>query len=90
MKKLIYLIVLIVALSLIIAGCGIPVVPPTEQNEPVTLPNKALNEVWINDNTSILYANIQAAIDAASLGDTINVAAEKIIGTDTYFLSISF
>ena len=33
MKKLIYLIVLIVALAFIITGCLVPVVPPLEQNE---------------------------------------------------------
>ena len=36
MKKLIYLIVVIAALALIVAGC-IPVVPPTEQSEPTSL-----------------------------------------------------
>jgi len=33
MKKLIYLIALIVALAFIITGCVVPVVPPIEQNE---------------------------------------------------------
>ena len=33
MKKLIYLIVAIAALSLIVAGCGLLTVPPSEQNE---------------------------------------------------------
>ena len=75
MKKLIYLIVAIVALSLIIAGCGIPVVPPAEQDESGTLPNKNSGdpgEVW-NDTTNTSYTTIQLAIDAASAGDTINV-----------------
>lgn len=67
MKKLVYLIVLIAVLGLIVPGC-IPVVPPAEQGEPGTLPNKAIINVNAGDS-------IQAAIDAASPGDTINVAA---------------
>jgi hypothetical protein len=70
MKKLVYLIVLITALSLIIAGCGIPVVPPTEQNEPGTLPNKSPDLIVPDD-----YTTIQAAISAASPGETIFVRA---------------
>jgi hypothetical protein len=68
MKKLIYLIMVIVALSLIIAGCGIPVVPPVEQNEPGTLPNKSPDLIVPDD-----YTTIQAAISAASPGETIFV-----------------
>jgi nitrous oxidase accessory protein NosD len=68
MKKLIYLIVVIVALALIIAGCGIPVVPPVEQNEPGTLPNKTTIDVNPGDS-------IQVVINAANSGDIINVAA---------------
>ena len=69
MKKLIYLIVAIVALSLIIAGCGIPVVPPVEQNE---INNLAKNGNVINVPGD--QPTIQAAIGAASSGDTIQVA----------------
>ena len=75
MKKLIYLIIAITVLGLIVAGCGIPVVPPTEQNESGVLPTKALGdpgEVW-NQNTNIEYPTIQAAIDAASPGNIIEV-----------------
>lgn len=71
MKKLIYLIMTIVAFGLIIAGC-LPVVPPTEQNEPGTLPNKASGEVW---NVPGDYSTIQDAINAATGGETIIVAA---------------
>jgi hypothetical protein len=41
MKKLIYLIVVIVALGLIVSGCALPTVLPTEQSE---LDNKAKPE----------------------------------------------
>ncbi|MBU4450167.1 MAG: right-handed parallel beta-helix repeat-containing protein [Candidatus Marinimicrobia bacterium] len=71
MKKLIYLIVAIVTLSLIIAGCGIPVVPPAEQDELSTPTSRAILTV----GPSGTYATIQAAITAASSGDTITVAA---------------
>ncbi len=74
MRKLVYLLVVVVALGLIIAGC-IPTVPPTGQGEPGVLLNKGINEVWINDDTTIVYTTIQAAINAANDGDTINVAA---------------
>ena len=86
MKRLMYLIVAIVALGLIVPGC-IPVVPPTEQNEPGALPNKDpgdLGEVW-NITTNTLYLTIQAAIDVASSGDTINVGP----GTYTEYLNIT-
>ncbi|PKP57623.1 hypothetical protein CVT91_10200 [Candidatus Atribacteria bacterium HGW-Atribacteria-1] len=79
MKKLIYLIVLIVVLGLIVSGC-IPVVPPTEQNETGTLPNKGPGdpgEVW-NLTTNIKYNTIQLAIDAAIPGETI------VVGSGTY------
>ena len=69
MKKLIYLIVAIVALGLIVPGC-IPVVPPTEQSESVTLPNRNPDIYVPADHTTI-----QGAINAASSGDTIQVAA---------------
>ena len=83
MKKLIYLIVLIGALALIVAGC-LPVVPPTEQNEPGSLPNKGpgdLDEVWnITNDPNVSYSTIQLAIDASATNpdDTI------IVGPGTY------
>ena len=76
MKKLMYLIVAIVILGFIVAGC-IPMVPPSEQNESSTLPNKNSGdpgEVW-NQTTNIQYSTIQAAITAANPGDTIIVGA---------------
>jgi len=73
MKKLIYLIVVIAVLGLIAAGC-IPVVPPTEQNEPGSLTNKAPGDVWYVPSG---YATIQDAINAATGGETIIVAAEE-------------
>ena len=45
MKKLVYLIVVIVALGLIVSGC-IPVVPPVEQDELGTLPTKSPGLSW--------------------------------------------
>ena len=69
MKKLIYLIAVIAILGLIVSGC-IPVVPPSEQDEPELLPNKSPD---LNVPTS--YATIQAAINAAtSPGEIIKVA----------------
>ena len=76
MKKLIYLIALILVLGLIVAGC-IPVVPPAEQSESGVFPNKSIGgpgEIW-NQTTNIQYATIQAAITAANPGETINVGA---------------
>lgn len=61
MRKLVYLIVVIVALGFIVVGC-LPTVPPTEQGELGTLPNKS-------------PGSIQAAIDAADPFDTITVVA---------------
>ena len=85
MKKLIYLIVLIAVLGLIVSGC-IPVVPSTEQNESGTLPNKALGDVW---NVPGGYATIQLAINAATGGEIINVAAGPYAGfTDDKGLDI--
>ena len=81
MKKLIYLIVLIVVLGLIISGC-IPVVPPTEQNEPGSLTNKASGDEW---HVPADYSTIQDAINAAAGGETIIVAA----GTYTESLSLN-
>jgi len=71
MKKLLYLIVMIVVLGLIVSGC-IPVVPPAGQDEPELLPNKSSGDV-LNVTTSNSYSTIQAAIDAANPGDTISV-----------------
>ena len=64
MKKLIYLIVIIVAFGLIIPGC-IPVVPSTEQSN--------IGNLTKADITVLSGGSIQAAIDAASPGETINV-----------------
>ena len=49
MKKLSYLIVLIVALAFIITGCVVPVVPPLEQNESDSIISKT--EVEHTHNT---------------------------------------
>ena len=72
MKKLIYLIVLIVAFGLIVAGC-LPVVPAAEQNEPVILPNKN-PDLYVGSDPGD-YSTIQAAINAASPGEIIHVEA---------------
>ncbi|GAH19014.1 unnamed protein product, partial [marine sediment metagenome] len=66
MKKLIYLIVVIVALGLIVVGCN-PTVPPTEQGNTGNLTRATV--------TVLSGGSIQEAIDAASAGDTIEVAA---------------
>jgi len=68
MKKLIYLIVLIVVLGLIVTGC-IPVVPPIEQNNTDNLTKGG------KINVPADYTSIDAAINAANPGDTIFVAA---------------
>ncbi len=70
MKKLVYLIIVIVALGLIIAGC-IPTVPLLEQDESGTLLNKAT----VNPGDSI-----QDAINVATPGDTITVAPGMYYG----------
>lgn len=62
-----YVIVAIAILGLIVPGC-IPVVPPAEQNESGSLPNKVIIDVGPGES-------IQAAITAANFGDIINVAA---------------
>jgi parallel beta-helix repeat protein len=68
MKKLIYLIVLIVAFGLIVPGC-IPVVPPSEQSN---IDNLTKGPIL---NVPFPHATIQDAIDAAATsGDTIIVA----------------
>ena len=77
MKKLICLIIVMVVLGLIVAGC-IPVVPPTEQNEPGSLTNKASGDMWYVPSG---YATIQDAINAATGGETITVAAGELILT---------
>ena len=67
MKKSFYLIMAIVALSLIIAGCGNPVVPPVEQSNTNNLTKGSAINVPGD------YSTIQAAIDRAVDGDTIFV-----------------
>jgi hypothetical protein len=76
MKKLIYLIVIIVAFGLIVSGC-IPVVPPSEQG---VLGSRTNGSILYVDDDGILgvdcdYNTIQEAINAASNGFTIIVAA---------------
>ena len=73
MKKLLFLIVAIVVLGLIVAGCGIPVVPPVEQNEPSSL-TKAGITLTVGPS-GCDFTTIQAAITAANPFDTIQVAA---------------
>ena len=52
MKKLVYLIVVIVALGLIVAGC-LPVVPPAEQNETSNLKSDPTVTVELKDSGGI-------------------------------------
>ena len=75
MKKLIYLIVVIVALGLIVSGC-IPTAPPAEQDEPGTLPTKSPGVLNVPDD----YPSIQEAINAASPGDKIIVGPGEWFG----------
>jgi len=49
MKKLIYLIVALVAFALIVSGC-IPVVPPAEQDNLNTFTKSNGSEVWVDDD----------------------------------------
>jgi len=74
MKKLIYLIVAIAILGLIVAGC-LPVVPPTEQGDLSTPTSRVVTTWTVGPDVGDDYTTIQAAIDAASDGDTIIVAA---------------
>ena len=85
MKKFIYLIVLIVAFGLIVAGC-IPVVPPAEQDETSDLMKGSFGTtIYVDDDNPCPgtgsfadpFCTIQAAIDDANPagGDTIFVAA---------------
>ena len=81
MKKLIYLIVVIVALGLIVSGC-LPVVPPSEQDDLSTL-TKSLTTVWVDDDFDTStpgwgvthFDTIQDGVDAVAVGGTVNVAA---------------
>ena len=69
MKKLIYLIVLIVALGLIVSGC-LPVVPPAEQGDLSTLTKSGPVVVWVNisgpDNGYDRFDTIQEGVDAVA------------------------
>jgi len=71
MKKLIYLIVVIVALALIVAGCTTSVVPPVEQTK------AAKGAVWHVPGD---FTTIQDAVDNASDGDTIIVSPGEYAG----------
>ena len=73
MKKLIYLIVLIVALSLIVAGCTNSVVPPAEQSK------AAKGAIWQVPGD---FATIKDAINSSSVldGDTIMVGPGEHVG----------
>ncbi|MBA7580204.1 hypothetical protein ES708_22095 [subsurface metagenome] len=75
MKKLIYLIVVIVALGLIVSGC-IPTAPPAGQDELGTLPTKSPGVLNVPND----YPTIQKAIDAASNGDKIIVGPGEWFG----------
>ena len=86
MKKLFYLIVVMLVLGLIVSGC-IPMVPPIEQDELGSRTNSGttwnVDDDWqigippyVEDTDGDYdFATIQAAITAASDGDTIFVAA---------------
>jgi len=69
MKKLIYLIIVMVVLGIIVTGCNNPVVPPVEQTNTSNLTK------GVTINVPADYITIQAAISAASPGATIFVAA---------------
>jgi len=91
MKNLIYLIMAIAALGLIVSGC-IPMVPPLEQDETISLMKGDPPDFFVDDDyTSFTpgwgtthFATIQAAVDAASDGDTIYICA----GTYTESVSV--
>jgi len=76
MKKLIYLIVLIVILGFIVTGC-LPVVPPAEQDESSSLTKATSITRYVpcdvDPSHTPCYPTIQAAINAAIAGDTIIV-----------------
>ena len=82
MKKLLFLIVAIVTFGLIVSGC-LPVVPPVEQGEISSLMKGDPPDFFVDDDncpgpgtgTELdPFCTIQAAINAASDGDTISVA----------------
>lgn len=83
MKKLIYLIVLIVAFGLIVSGC-LPVVPPSEQGDLNTLTkNSEPAEVWVDDDFTnstpgwsvTHFATIQEGVAAVADYGTVYVLA---------------
>jgi len=96
MKKLMYLIVVTVALGLIVSGC-IPVVPPAEQNETGGLMKWNPPNLFVDDNyTSSTpgwgithFATIGDAITVASGGNTIEVAEGTYTETVTVNKSVT-
>ena len=97
MKKLIYLIVVIVALALIVSGCGIPVVPPIEQSEPTSLTKELGKNYYVATTGDDLngdgsaanpWLTINHAISKASVYDTINVAAGAYTPKETIIIKI--
>jgi len=77
MKKLIYLIAVIVALGLIVAGCGIPVVPPTEQGGDLSTltktdppPGQALVTVRVTTGEGEPLSNVTVAKKFSATGAT--------------------
>jgi parallel beta-helix repeat protein len=80
MKKLIYLIVVIVAFGLIVAGC-IPVVPPSEQDETSSLISRGTT-IYVDDDYDATtpgwaithFDKIQDGVDAVADGGTVYVA----------------
>jgi len=95
MKKLIYLIVAIVALSLIVAGCTTSVVPPAEQDETSSLTKGTFGStIYVDSSYSGVgdgqenspFTSIQVAIDAATDGDTIKVAAGIYVEVGQIFI----
>ena len=96
MKKLIYLIIAIVALGLIVCGC-IPVVPPAEQDNLNTFTKSSGSVVWVDDDfdSSTLgwgtthFDKIQDGVDTVAVGGTVNVANGNYNATSSPFVRIT-